>query len=107
MKASRTVLLLMLVGVVLVGLAVGCGAGGEESPPPPPTEGETISSELGGEGLLEARCTGCHSLDAVQTASKSEAEWASTIDRMIAKGADLTDAEAQALAEYLAETYGP
>ena len=106
MKAKRTIRMLLVVGVVLVGLAVACGAGGEEPPAPPP-EGETTSPELDGEELLEARCKGCHGLDIVQAASKSEAEWASTVDRMIAKGANLTDAEAQVLAEYLAETYGP
>jgi hypothetical protein len=98
MKAKKTILLFLIVGVVLMGLAVACGSGGEEPPAPPP-EGETTSPELDGEELLEARCTGCHGL--------SEAEWTSTVDRMIGKGADLTEAEAQALVEYLAETHGP
>jgi mono/diheme cytochrome c family protein len=106
MKAKKTILLFLIVGVVLMGLAVACGSGGEEPPAPPP-EGETTSPELDGEELLEARCTGCHGLDLVQAASKSEAEWTSTVDRMIGKGADLTEAEAQALVEYLAETHGP
>jgi len=106
MKASRTVLVLVVVGAVLVGLAVACGAGGGEPPPPPPEE-ETTPSELGGEELLEARCTQCHGLDRVKAASKDLDGWQSTVERMRGLGAELTDAEAQTLVEYLAETYGP
>jgi hypothetical protein len=43
----------------------------------------------------------------VEAASKSQAEWETTVKRMRGKGAELTDAEAQTLVEFLAETYGP
>jgi hypothetical protein len=57
--------------------------------------------------LLQARCTRCHGLDRVQAAAKTQADWEATVERMRAKGAELTDAEAQLLVEYLAETYAP
>jgi len=57
--------------------------------------------------LLQAQCTQCHTLDRVQAAAKTQADWEATVQRMRAKGAELTDAEAQALVEYLAKTYAP
>jgi len=71
----------------------------EVSPAPP--------SEAGGEELLQARCTRCHTLDRVQAAAKTLAEWETTVERMRGKGAELSDTEAQTLVEFLAETYGP
>jgi len=94
----------IVVGLVLLGLVVACAGGGEEPPAPP---AEETAGDLGGEELLEARCTRCHSLDRVKTASKTQAEWEATVERMRGKGAELTDEEADILSEYLAETYGP
>ena len=46
-------------------------------------------------------------LDRVKAASKTLDEWTATVGRMRGKGAELSDAEAEILLEYLAETYGP
>jgi cytochrome c-type biogenesis protein CcmH/NrfF len=105
MSGKKLVLSTVLVGLVILGLVVACG-GAQEEPAAPPPEEET-SGELSGEELLQARCAQCHGLDIVESATKTQAEWESTVERMIAKGAELTDAEAQILVEYLAETYGP
>jgi hypothetical protein len=105
MKVRTTILLLALLGLVIVSLVVACG-GAQEEPATAPPEEET-SGELSGEELLEARCTRCHALDIVEGATKTQAEWESTVERMRAKGAELTDAEAQVLVDYLASTYGP
>jgi len=105
MKVRTTILLLAVLGLVILGVAVACGGAAEEPAAPPPEE-ET-SGELSGDQLLEARCARCHALDVVEGATKTQAEWDSTVQRMIAKGAELTDAEAQILVQYLAETYGP
>jgi cytochrome c5 len=105
MKVRTTILLLALLGLVIVSLVVACG-GGEEGPAALPPEEET-SGELSGEELLEDRCATCHALDIVKGATKTQAEWESTVERMIEKGAELTDAEAQVLVDYLASTYGP
>ena len=102
MSRRNVVSLLVLVGLVLMGLAVACGGGGEETPEE--TEGPAA---LGGQELLEARCTKCHNLDRVKAASKTLDEWTATVGRMRGKGAELSDAEAEILLEYLAETYGP
>ncbi len=113
MYKPRTLLLILLLFLVAASLAVAC-AGEEQAPQPsapiatpeePPASGPPPT--LGGAELLEQRCTRCHGLDLVEAASKTAEEWETTVERMRAKGAELTDEEAQILIEYLAETYGP
>ena len=106
---------ILFTGLVVMGLAGACGGGEEPTqvPAPPaemtPTEvlGPTPALAASGEELLQDRCTQCHTLDRVQTASKSLAEWQTTVERMRTKGAQLTEDEVQVLTEYLADTYGP
>lgn len=110
--SSRTVIFsVILLGLALVLLVVACGRGAEEPPTPPTVEmtpgGGEGPPEVGGAELLQARCTTCHDLGHVEAASKTQAEWEATVARMIGKGAELTDAEAQRLVEFLAETHGP
>jgi cytochrome c5 len=128
MSTLKVIFWILFVGVVAMGLAVACGGGEEPTQVPtlPPTPGEALSPSapladmtptevLGptpglaasGEEMLQDRCTRCHTLDRVQTASKSLAQWQITVERMRAKGAELTDDEVQVLIEYLADTYGP
>jgi len=59
-----------------------------------------------GETLLNERCSTCHPADRSTRASKSLDEWESTIDRMIQKGAELSDSERDILAAYLSEIAG-
>jgi cytochrome c5 len=109
---SRAVVFsVMLLGLMLVCVVVACGGGVEEPPVPPPVEmtpggGEGPGAPTGDE-LLQARCTVCHDLGRVEAASKTLAEWETTVARMRVNGAQLTDPEAQTLVEFLAETYGP
>jgi mono/diheme cytochrome c family protein len=83
--------------MIVVFAVAACG--GQSQP-----EGEAA---LSGEALLEARCAGCHGLDQVTGATKTEAAWLSTVERMIEKGATLNAAEKETLVAYLAEMYGP
>ncbi len=62
-----------------------------------------------GAALLEARCARCHGLDRVLGAGGSEADWASTVERMQARygagtAAGLTGQEATLIVDYLAAT---
>jgi hypothetical protein len=66
----------------------------------------TEAPVLDGAALLESRCTACHNLDRVKQAKKTQAQWESTVNRMIQKGAQLTDAEKAILLQYLAQTFG-
>jgi hypothetical protein len=66
---------------------------------PSPTSG------IDGQALLQDRCTGCHSLTRVETASKTAEGWEATVNRMVGYGVVLSVEELDALVQYLAETY--
>jgi cytochrome c5 len=100
----------VLVFVLVV--AVGCGSGAS-TPTLAPTTGAVAPtatsggapSTVPGATLVNERCTLCHSLDRIQTAHKTEAEWTTTVSRMVQNGARLTAAEKSAVIQYLSATY--
>jgi len=65
-----------------------------------------------GDRLPEARsrfekiCSGCHPVDVPLRRRKSLKGWRETVGEMRAKGASLTDQEAEEVARYLAQTRG-
>ena len=59
-----------------------------------------------GKALLESKCTTCHSAKMTMAVKRDKAGWTKTIEKMKAKGAKLTDAEAEAIADYLVEAAG-
>jgi cytochrome c5 len=61
---------------------------------------------IDGAALLEDRCSVCHSANKAKQAPRAKSDWEKTVSRMIVKGAQLNDAEKQALIDYLAQTYG-
>jgi hypothetical protein len=86
--------LLLVLGTVLS----ACGGAKEPAPGEAP-------ADLDGKALIEERCTVCHNLQTVTSASKSREGWVSNVERMIGKGAQLNDAEKEAVVDYLAEAY--
>jgi cytochrome c5/cytochrome c553 len=65
--------------------------------------GETAA--LDGNALVDERCTVCHSRDRIDNKKASGADrtaWEATVDGMIARGAQLNDAEREAVLDYLA-----
>ena len=85
-------------GLLLVmGLLLACGG--------PAQEGQQPAQE--GQALVEERCSECHTLDRVTSASKTQDEWSQTVDSMITRGATLDEQERGIVIGYLAETYGP
>jgi len=82
--------LLTVLGLVLA------ACGGAQDP---------AGSSLDGKALTEERCTQCHDLQRVQMAKKSADGWKSTVERMIGKGAQLNNAEKNAVVAHLTEAY--
>ena len=74
-----------------------------ETPSQEPTEEETEATEEADEveALIVDRCSGCHSVDRVFRADKTEAEWAANIDRMVDYGAEVSEDEKQQMIEWL------
>ncbi len=60
---------------------------------------------LDGKTLLDTRCVECHNLSRVTSKSKTLEEWRTSVERMVAKGANLSSEEIEVLIQYLAETY--
>jgi hypothetical protein len=59
----------------------------------------------GTKGLVEKTCgTGCHSLEVVTTQRMDAKQWHEIVRAMVSRGAQASDAEATAIAEYLAKT---
>ncbi|GAB4421830.1 MAG: hypothetical protein Kow00106_18910 [Anaerolineae bacterium] len=62
---------------------------------------DTTSENLDGAALVAERCTTCHTAERIDAASKDEADWAATVDRMIGYGAQLNSAERDTVIAYL------
>jgi cbb3-type cytochrome oxidase cytochrome c subunit len=107
-EMSRRVIfvLAMMLLVLLVGSLLAACSGAEEETIAPTTEQEKATpAAIEGRALLEERCTRCHDLARVEGARKTEEEWKATVERMVGKGAQLSQAEQEAVVKYLAETY--
>lgn len=93
--------LVALMLAVLV-LAAACGSTAEpDAVEVEPTPGEATG--LDGATVLAEKCDGvCHTLERIESEDLDAVGWAAVIDDMIARGADVSDDEAAALAEYLA-----
>ncbi len=60
-----------------------------------------------GTDILEARCSGCHSVDKSKSQKKTREQWETLVTQMIKIGAELTPKEKKILVDYLSETYKP
>lgn len=58
-----------------------------------------------GQREVQAACAPCHEITVVTAARKSEPEWASTVDAMITRGAQVPDADYEAIVAYLASMF--
>jgi len=70
-----------------------------------PTTASSSGATSAGQTLMEQRCTVCHSVSRITSAHHTAAEWKTTVDRMINKGAQLSSSEEQTLLDYLAKNY--
>ena len=58
-----------------------------------------------GQSEVQAACGPCHAITVVTSARKAEAEWASTVDAMITRGAPVADADYDVIVDYLARNF--
>jgi mono/diheme cytochrome c family protein len=86
--------------VLAATLALTLGAACERAPEP---LGEKLADAR---SRFERVCSGCHPLEVPLRRHKSLSGWRATVAEMRNKGAVLTDAEAEEVARYLAQTRG-
>jgi cytochrome c5 len=60
-----------------------------------------------GEQVQNAACLGCHDLRPIETASYDKSGWNDVVSSMIAKGAEVKDADKPALVDFLVRNHGP
>jgi hypothetical protein len=71
-----------------------------------PAFAQTLPPGKGGE-IINANCGSCHGIGRITGAGgKSKTDWQSTVDRMMAKGFDLTPGEEEVVVVYLARYFG-
>lgn len=110
---GSNVILVMLAGLLAMFLCAGCdeekqpatpeGTAEEAKPAEGEAQAEPDAAKLEGKAVLEAKCKRCHSLDKVYGHDRVDRDhWAETVDKMVAKGAVLSDAEREALLDFLA-----
>ena len=87
----------ILILVLLVGtLLVSCGSSNT-------TASTSVATD--GQSLMQERCSVCHSTSRITSAHKTAAEWTTTVQKMVSRGAQLNSQEQQTLIDYLSANY--
>jgi hypothetical protein len=110
---TRTRAILFAAMILLLGAAVvpiggrAAGSSGNASGGAPSAGSSTTgSSTAGGAALVSDRCSKCHPLQRVESAQKDRSGWTRTLTRMQTHGLQVTDAEKQAIIDYLTQRDG-
>jgi mono/diheme cytochrome c family protein len=94
---KRSKRLLALGGAI--GLLAGVGLAAAQAPP---------ASDLPpgpGRDELQSGCNACHGLETITARRKTLADWQSTVDSMVSRGAVLTDVQSAVVVAYLAQNF--
>jgi mono/diheme cytochrome c family protein len=98
----------LFVGAAVIGAGAlwtaTTSAAAQPAPAAPPAEADAAART---KAIFEAQCSNCHELRIVTGQRKTEEEWATTVDAMVAKGAPVTPEQADEIIAYLAKYYGP
>jgi hypothetical protein len=60
-----------------------------------------------GKDKLMTACSACHAITQVTSQRRTTAQWADTVDQMIARGAPVTDDDYKVIVEYLGKNFAP
>lgn len=58
-----------------------------------------------GKAIVQKDCGSCHALKVVTSKRASREQWATLVDQMVSRGADLADDEIDTVVEYLAKNF--
>ena len=107
---SNMIIRKLLLALIIISFLSACA--GDDQPTQPPTVIPSQSEEINeilpsidGETLINERCNICHTLDRIEKAKKSRADWERIVARMMKEGARLEIDKQAILIDYLAETY--
>jgi competence ComEA-like helix-hairpin-helix protein len=60
-----------------------------------------------GQAIVQQKCSSCHALKVVTGKKASRPQWSIIVDRMITRGADVSEDDIDTLLDYLAKNFGP
>jgi competence ComEA-like helix-hairpin-helix protein len=60
-----------------------------------------------GKDIVQQHCVGCHELKVVTSKRATKQQWASLVDQMVSRGAEVDDDDIESVVEYLAANFGP
>jgi len=97
---------LLVLGVILI-LAACAPTASPASTTAATSSSSGSSTTIDAKALVEIQCVQCHGLDRVESKKSDAAGWTKIVDRMMAKGGNITYTadEKAAVIAYLAETY--
>ncbi|MGB6720550.1 MAG: helix-hairpin-helix domain-containing protein [Terracidiphilus sp.] len=94
----------MIAALTIMTAASLHSAAGQNAPPKP--SGVTLPDGPG-KAVVEKACLSCHDARVVTSKRASPDDWAEEVEKMIARGAVLTDDDADLVIDYLSTHYGP
>ena len=97
---KKQMIVLLVLSVLLVLFAASCSSADSDV--------TTLYPEDGGRDaatLFAEECSKCHALDLVKQVSFDADQWEAVVDRMVIKGAALSDEEKAMVTEYLIGKY--
>ena len=103
-KRNFQVICILMAVVLAAAFLAACGSG-NASNNAPATSAPTSAGTANGQAIMQKACSACHNINRVTSAQKTAAQWKTTVDRMIARGAKVSPQDEQALIDYLAATY--
>src|SRR5271165_2209203 len=66
---------------------------------------DVVLPEGKAKATVESACSDCHGLDKIVDNPETSVKWRATVNKMVRKGAMLTDAEIDAVVDYLAANF--
>lgn len=73
---------------------------------PPTVWGDVTVQDPRGAQTLQRVCSACHTPERILAARKSRAQWDEVMDKMVSRGAVITDTDYEILMPYLVKSYG-
>ena len=70
-------------------------------------QGRETVPDAKGKAVVQKLCVGCHSISVVSSKRATPAEWSTTVQQMVARGAEGTDEEIEIATRYLSENFTP
>lgn len=102
---KKYIVILSVFAILLSMILTACGSNPTQAADSD-TSTQSATTTIDAKGLVDSKCTACHSLDRLSGENRDQAGWTKVVKQMDKKGnIGFTAAETDAIAAYLTETY--